>query len=1074
MIGGLNETSRRAMQAYTPEAFFVLRTPFFSYKPLIEWWHALDEQAGTNAHGANSDSDYLRDFVAQPTVREMLFLASPDLEHDLDKWARNSDPEASRRFEYALVRYFSRMCSRSTPFAFFAAIGRGRVAEHTHLSSQEPEKLTRATRLDMHVLCAVVQLLESDSGVRDVIRYGPTSSLYQLADRFRFVKADGGRHGQEYSTSSAATDEALKAVIEFTTKEFATIDHIARILISADVSVGEAKAYVQQLINAQLLVSELEVGVTGGDQLSKLVALLRERNIVGPVVEILQRVREQLKDFDSRGLGVPTSEYRDVIARLRTLPIAVEDKHVFQCDLGRDYGAVTIGRAVVDDVKLALSALYQVNAYNNLRWEAFAQVFRDRFEQETVPLTEVLDPDNGILDRWDAENTRMTAEREYARRDEMRKRDRHLAAIAMRAFDASVDEVELSADDLKLLAGDQTHPLPDAFSAMFSIDAASSAAVAAGDYHVVFQGVLGPSGAVMLGRFAHLSEQLREDIAAHLTHEESIRPNEIYAEVVHLPEARIGNILTRPTLRRYEIPYLATPSVPKEDQIPLSDLLLAVEDGAAVLYSARLGVRVHPRITSAHAYMQPSQARTYRFLASIQEQGIARGLFWDWGHIAEAPRLPRVTYGRIVLSRAQWCLDRSSIANLLTAARARDKEAVASWRSQRGIPEVITLVDSDNELRVSFASRTSVRTFAELIRNRDFAMLREVFPTSDSAAVSGPDGPRSCEIILPFVRRPKVPSANAEPRCVSFTGTEDRRKPPGSEWIFYKIYAGEGAIDTLISDWWTNVVQPLRANGSVDDAFFLRYRDPESHVRVRLRLKDRSLVAGAMSYCAEFARAAQRSALSWRITCDTYVREIERYGGLAGMELCEHLFSNDSQSAVRISARYAGDQHSEARRHLVVRSIDLYLAAFGLDEARRLALARSVLATRMRNPGSPPKDLLASRFRKERSLLEAALVNTDDLVEGLRHGGAMLDERQAEMKGSIAELQRLAEMNMLCTPLDLIVRDLIHVGVNRLCRRAANYEETTAWAFLARMYDARLARDRAADGAASDLMNEVT
>src|SRR6185437_16626000 len=134
----------------------------------------------------------------------------------------------------------------------------------------------------------------------------------------------------------------------------------------------------------------------------------------------------------------------------------------------------------------------------------------------------------------------------------------------------------------------------------------------------------------------------------------------------------------RPVLREHEIVCLGGSGAPPDRRIPLSDLLVGVEDGRVVLHSRRLGRRVLPRLTSAHNFTERGVS-VYRFLCALQSQGVASETGF-WGPLAAAPFLPRVRHGRVVLACARWRLSADTLGS------AGGYEAVERWRRIRRVP----------------------------------------------------------------------------------------------------------------------------------------------------------------------------------------------------------------------------------------------------------------------------------------------------------------------------------------------------------------------------------------------------
>ena len=265
------------------------------------------------------------------------------------------------------------------------------------------------------------------------------------------------------------------------------------------------------------------------------------------------------------------------------------------------------------------------------------------------------------------------------------RRDTFLLGKLTRALAAGSGEITVGASEAAAVRASDIPPLPDAFEVLAAVVADAGKATGHGDFQVVLHSASGPSGARLLGRFCHADDQLHQLVRAHLAAEEAVHPERVFAEVVHLPEGRVGNILSRPVLRGYEIPYLGRSGAPAGRQLPLSDLLVSVQGERIVLRSRRLGCEVIPRLTTAHNHTGRGLG-VYRFLCALQHQQVTPGITWDWGPLGQAPFLPRVVSGRVILSRARWNLGESDLAAFREPRGARQFAAVQRLRERHRMP----------------------------------------------------------------------------------------------------------------------------------------------------------------------------------------------------------------------------------------------------------------------------------------------------------------------------------------------------------------------------------------------------
>src|SRR5262249_43095795 len=241
-----------------------------------------------------------------------------------------------------------------------------------------------------------------------------------------------------------------------------------------------------------------------------------------------------------------------------------------QVDLVKPGEAATLGHAVVAEIVRGVTLLHRLaRRPREDPLARFREAFVSRYEGREIPLIEALDEDTGIgFDLLSGGGTDgsalldgLTFPKAAAETVPWGKREVRLLRKLNEALAGGAGEILLTPHDLAEMAEPNPLPLPDAFAVLATV-AASEAQLAGGDFQVVVDGVSGPSGARLLGRFCHADQLLHEVVEQHLQAEEALHPDAVFAEIVHLPEGRLGNILARPILRTYEIPYLGRGSVP--------------------------------------------------------------------------------------------------------------------------------------------------------------------------------------------------------------------------------------------------------------------------------------------------------------------------------------------------------------------------------------------------------------------------------------------------------------------------------------------------------------------------------
>lgn len=1052
-------SDRGSPSTFRDSGFFLLRTPLLSFDVWTAW-------AGGKP-GRNRRRGALRALYRDPALREALFLASPSVHEALTVWEAAPDDPRAASVEPVLVAYFTRACMRSTPFGLFAGCTTGRIDRRTCLDLGPASVYRRHSRLGRPYLAALADALARHPAYRQGLTYRPTTSLATVAGQLRFSSARPATDGSGYRLMAVDPTPAVTATLTRAAGG-ATWGELVEPLVGPDAGRAEAERFVARLVELGLLVSDAEPPVTGDEPGPGMAAVLGKAPETAAAGAALAAAQEALEAIDAEppGAGGP-ERYGMAVRPLDDLPVPTTHRRLLEVDLHKPGGPATLGTAVVAEVARGVERLWRLlppAPPGGLT--RFAEEFEVRYGGREVPLLEALDEESGIgfeaspSSRWWSSpllaGLAVPDEMEEAR--EWTDRDDVLLGLLARALSAAATEIDLGDDDVAALRtawlpGGEPDPLPDAFAALAAVAAESDEALDRGDFAVLIKHVAGPAGAGLLGRFCHGDPTLTEHVRAHLRAEEAHRPGALFAEIVHPPLERTG--ILRPVLRDYEIPYLGPSGAPPERQILAGDLRVSVQDGRVALRSARLDREVLPRLTASHNYRSFGVA-VYRFLGQLGLQDVSARMAWQWGPLSGAPFLPRVRSGRTVFARARWNLSRPEQALLTREVTDAHFEALRRWREERGVPRRVVLSDSDFELLVDLDNLLCLDALRHQLRRGAPPTLIEFFPGEGDLCASGPEGRFVHEVVIPFVRTPVAASNEAAaaatfPRPAATTG---RRFPPGSGWLYAKIYTGEAGADRLLTGTIGPLATALDDEGAVDRWFFVREGDPDLHLRVRFRgdpgrLQDRALPA----LTAALQPALDNGAV-WRLQFDTYEREVERYGGAPGIELAEEVFAADSEAVVAILGLPARGPDDRWRHALA--GIDRLLTDLGLGLADRQALARQV-ADDYRDEFTTTAEFAAQigrRFRAERAGLEAILGGPypEPGVE------AALARRSGRAAPAMAGLRRLAEAGELTVQLSALGRSLAHMHVGRLLRSANRHHEFVLFSFLDRLYRSQAAR----------------
>lgn len=1020
---------------------------------------------------------YQPDESITPVFAEGLYLSSPEYWNEFLKRDELKGKEREK-LELSFHKYWLRSCSRCTPYGTFAGSVMAAIRkEATRFVLQPGAAHTRRLRLDMNYLSGIIQVLEQQEAIRRQLLFFTNNSLYELPDGFRYAEYTIVNNTRNYHLTSIEKTPYVKAVLE-KARSGSNLKDLAALLMSLeDVSEEEAGEFLLHMVQSQLLISELEPCVTGDEPLDQLIDHLAGLQDIDAVLGKLREIQSLIRNPEE---GV--AFYQLIEQRLKELELSLEvPKNTLQTDLFLSSPETVIDEALVDEIGRQAEAL-SVLARNarNAELDDFKKNFSSRYEEKEIPLAIALDADLGIgyagVRDESAGGGPLVDDIGYAGGGRSGGSDfDYIQQFAFSKYQDYLkhgkDQIEITEDELKRFSEQvKGFRFAGSIHVMGSL-LKEEGMLSAEKFRFDLSGMGGPSAGNLLGRFTHGDASLCEFTRSLLRDEEERDTTAaLYAEIAHLPQARIGNILLRPVLRRYEIPYIGRSGAPEADQIPVDDLMVSVRNNEVVLRSKKHNRRVIPRLTTAHNFGYRSLP-VYKFLCDLQSQGLSYAGIWDWGNIGVVKHLPRVVFRNLIVYKATWRVEEKDLDKLPQAFEDQ-VVFVKEWRTGQKMPARVVYKEGDNELLLDLEQEAGIRLFLHYLKRYKNIQLEEFLFTEENCVVADVDGnPFTNEIIIPMRRVPdtgerqekqaegeakKIPD-EAPVAWAADTEGITRKFSIFSTWHYFKIYSGTKTAEKLLKE----AVLPFIEQGIEDKLFekffFIRYRDEFSHSRIRFYNSDPDKQLELHKRFMQCLQPLLDNGTIDKVVLDSYVRELERYGGPL-IEEAEDLFHHDSLAILRFINLLDGAEGEQYRFLFAMRGIDMLLKDFGLELEDRLLLARQIQTGFFREFGGHPQlqKALNDKYRKHQKTIFNHMDAEKDVANEIDEGVAIFEIRSESNEAVIRRLKEKTGEAKYRDTIFSLLPSYIHMFMNRLFIAQQRKYELVIYHFLERYYSSQL------------------
>ena len=1007
-----------------------------------------------------------------------IYIASYPLYQEAIKWkeGKTTDGKEEEKLLLSLFKYWLRMSTRCTPYGSFAGCALGQLTGETAIQLRSKESHRHHLRIDMNFMAEFVSHLIQQPEIMHSLRYYPNNSSYRIKDDYRYIEYSVSNNFRSYKVSEVNCDEYITKVLN-KAEGGAKISELREELMSDEITCEEADAFIEELIGCKILISELEPTITGEPFLDVLKEKLKKidgaKMFSVPLEQVSQRLLTKSLSRD---------KVRELYDILQSLLQTTSSKDLLQVDLQLTPQKNCIKEEVIQSIIEASQKLMRINMGDPAVLRSFKKRFYERYETAEMPLMHVLDPEVGIgYDTATSENIDTPVLLDGIDAHHKPEQENFIAWNNYRDFQlqklnealvSRSEEITLSEKELEALSVGAEAQTPDSFSIIGTLLGTNVREIDNGNWRFHFMSLIGPSAANFIARFCHLDESITKKVKQYVADEESHKPDVVFAEIVHMPQARVGNIAIRPTLRQYEIPYVSNAGVKMENQILVSDLYISIRNNQIILRSKRLNKRVVPRLTNAHNFSGAGNLPVYKFLCDLQHQNLMSRFSWDWGKLTDCSYLPRVVYGKIILKKAQWTLEQKNHKALEKLPPNSLTAYFAKWRHELRIPRYVTLSEGDNELLIDMENQNCLKLLRDSLMKQELVRLEEFLAVPDQCFVQDEEGSKfNNQIIIP-VGRKKIDSPPSSFESPALSGSALQRVfIAGSEWLYIKVYCGNKSSEKVLKEVIRPLTKSLLKNEVIDKWFFIRYSDPDPHLRVRFHGKSSDHYSVILKQINASMNSFVQAGLVQRIQLDTYQREIERYGHHT-MELSEAFFFYDSEAIIDFIAMLEPDLDEKFRWLFALRGVDMMLDSFQFLLQEKITLMK-MLSQGFLSEFSDETYLrkqINDKYRTDTQTIFNFLNPENDSINEIGMTVDLFKHRSAHFAQLYQKIMEMHPTSFKRTR-DELMPSYLHMFLNRIFQSNHRKQELVIYNYLYRYYQSLFAITKSGSAKKIDLTN---
>ncbi|MCP1311556.1 lantibiotic dehydratase [Paenibacillus tyrfis] len=840
-------------------------------------------------------------------LRELIAVSSSSLYKSILEIKEKAPSKQSDKTHMGVSHYLNRATTRPTPFGLCAGVAIGTYSSNTVFNICDP-MFRKRSRPDMKWLLNLIKDLENNINVVTQLEVKFNSLavvrgnriILPYITRYGNTVVDFEHQNSEYNEYSIRANELVLFVMESAFEQILFSQLVIKIKNQyPNAAIEQIHDFLHSLLLSEYLISNLKPPITISSPFDYVIQRLEHITGLDELNKQLKYLNQLINTYDLKPIG--SGEI--ILEELNKCMISIQNTTPnLQVDLKALISKAEINNSVAEEIGKAIEVL--ILLFKERLGDEYIDEYKFDFIEKyglyrEVSLIELLDEDIGI--GIPATYNYPQGKRRRKEASINQKKFVFLQKCVLDALNNNSLEVDLSNEKLEdLFEINQTDvtKLPTSIEVFANIIAKSCEDIDKGNYNVVLGSIISQGVGKSFGRFLDILDYgFKDKLKLALDHErEQFSSDVIFAEINFLSDiGRNNNVMVKENLSDYEL-VIGTSSSKKLNSISANDIFVGYKPGEGFYFKLKQnGKRI--KLVSGHLLNSKQMPNICRFLLEITdaENYLVKPL--DWGILEKSPFLPRITFGRVVLSPATWTIDSNTFTLFSNEKEIEWHEKVHRWREKWKVPQFVYLCMFDNKIMLNLENTNhlnDLRLEYKKLNDGTILKLTEVYDSFQNTFFQQNNLHYASEFVFPFYLHTTDNMIISNVQNVGKSPQTSHRPAyfPLNEWIYLKIYCPKTREEELIGEY----LQKFCFENQIkwDRCFYVRYSDPYHHIRLRIRPKS-CITEQTLSKVNLWVKEIEKYGLVTRVTIDTYDPEIERYGGHSLIDLAEDVFTVDSE-----------------------------------------------------------------------------------------------------------------------------------------------------------------------------------